>query len=67
MYIKLFLLILAGLLIVACGEGKVSVDPEQYEPKIAIEGLLFPHKQVNRFYIWRNFRVNICKAEIAIH
>jgi hypothetical protein len=58
MYIKLFLLILAGLLIVACGEGKVSVDPEQYEPKIAIEGLLFPHKQVNRFYIWRNFRVN---------
>jgi hypothetical protein len=68
MYLRLFLLLLIALIVLSCGEGKVSVDPEQYEPKIAIEGYLFPHKQVTRFYIWRNFRVdaNLTRMNLAL-
>jgi len=68
MYIKALVLLLIALIVLSCGEGKVSVDPNQYEPKIAIEGYLFPHKQVDRIYIWRNFRVdaNLTRMNLAL-
>ena len=52
------ILLLTALMILGCGEGIVEVDDSQYQPKIAIEGFLFPHQPVERIYITRNFRVD---------
>ncbi|MFQ5584215.1 MAG: hypothetical protein ACE5GL_07255 [Calditrichia bacterium] len=63
-----FSVTLMGLLALSCGEGKISVDPEQYKPKIAIEGILIPHQKVDRIFIWRNFPVddNLQRMELAL-
>ena len=55
---KIFCFGISFILFFSCGKGTVDIDPEQYQPQIAIEGFLFPHQQVSRIYIWRNFRVN---------
>ena len=58
MIMRTLLLAFISLFILACGEGKVSVDPNQYEAKISVEGILVPHQKVERIFVWRNFRVD---------
>ena len=53
-----YILTLFAALLCACGEGVVKIEPEQYEPKIAIEGFLYPGQPVSDIYIWRNFPVD---------
>ncbi len=57
-----------SLILMACGEGEVNIDYSKYEPKIVIEGYLYPNKQVDRIKITRNLplNTNIAKGELAI-
>ena len=50
--------ILLSTLLLACGEGKVAVGNESYEPRIVIEGFLQPGPGVERIRISRNFKVD---------
>jgi hypothetical protein len=63
-------IILLGLtiFIISCGEGEVTIDQSKYEPKIVIEGYLYPNELVNRIKISRNLpmNTNISRAELAI-
>ncbi len=50
-----YLLIAATLL--SCGEGSISIESDQYQPKIVIEGYLRPGQAVSNIIIRRNFPV----------
>lgn len=68
MYLKSSAIIVISFLLLSCGEGKVTIDPDQYDPKIAIEAFLFPHKRVTRVFIWRNFPVdaNLQRLDLSL-
>jgi hypothetical protein len=50
-------LILVLLLIYSCGEGKVSIGPENYESKIVVDGFIYPEQPVQNIRITRNIPV----------
>jgi hypothetical protein len=54
---KSIALILLLLIIYSCGEGKVSIGPENYEPKIVVDGFIFPGQPVQNIRITRNIPV----------
>ena len=62
--------ILLGLsfFLISCGEGTVSIDQNNYEPKIVIDGYLYPDQQVDRIKILRNLPIgtNISKSGLVI-
>jgi hypothetical protein len=43
----------------SCGDGVVDIGVPTYEPKIVIEGYIFPNRQVENIKIGRNFPLNI--------
>ncbi len=51
-------LLFLSLIFSSCGKGTVEVTNESYEPRIVIEGYLFPHQKVERIWIMENFRLN---------
>ncbi len=55
---KTILPVIAAVLLCACGEGVVKIEPSLYEPKIAVEGFLYPGQPVSDIYITRNFPVD---------
>lgn len=56
---KKFIGILFSIFILSgCGEGKISIGSDTYEPKIVIEGYLIPDQKVERIRISRNFPIN---------
>jgi hypothetical protein len=65
---SILLLFLASAILMACGEPVVSIDQEQYDPKIVIDGYLFPGEPVEGIRITRNFALNtdIDVAEVAL-
>ncbi|MBX7151036.1 DUF4249 domain-containing protein [bacterium] len=52
---KIRILFIAALFAVSCGEGKIDISSQKYEPKIVIEGYLTPQHKVERIHISRNF------------
>lgn len=46
------------ILTTACGKGIVNMDEQAYQPKIVIQGTLFPHQKVDNIRISRNFPLN---------
>lgn len=44
--------------LLSCGEGKVTISDKSYEPRIVVDGFLFPHQKVTRIRIARNFRLS---------
>lgn len=46
------------MLNVQCGETPISLDERTYEPKIVVEGYLFPGQPVENIRITRNFPLN---------
>jgi hypothetical protein len=52
-YIFVWLALFSG-----CGQVPVSVDTDQYEPRIVVDGYLFPHQPVKEIRITRNFPLN---------
>jgi len=53
-----YILLPFTLLLMACGQGVVQVDQRNYEPKIVIEGYLYPGQAVTDIRISRNFPLN---------
>jgi hypothetical protein len=49
---------LALLFFVGCGEGIVDLNSVKYEPKIVIDGYLYPNMKVANIKITRNFPLN---------
>ena len=45
-------------LLISCGEGEVQITNSSYEPRLVVEGLLFPGHPVTEIRINRNFRVD---------
>ncbi len=56
-YKKLSTIIIA-LLFISCGEAVVNVDQKDYEPKIVIDGYIYPHKKIENIRLSRNFPLN---------
>ncbi len=54
---KIFMLLLPALTLLACGEGKVTINESSYQPKIVIQGTLIPG-QLARVKLRRNFPLN---------
>ena len=56
----LFILSVAAaiLLFNSCGEGSVEIGRNTYEPKIVIEGYLYPGQKINNIKITRNIPLN---------
>lgn len=66
--VKIIAPALASLLILACGKTSVTIDENTYEPKIVINGFLYPQQPVSKIYIMRNFPIGqtIDKDKIAL-
>lgn len=56
--ISMFILGVIGAVLISCGEGKVVVTNESYEPRIAVEGYLIAGQKVDKIRIARNFRLD---------
>ncbi|MCA9744473.1 MAG: DUF4249 family protein [Deferribacteres bacterium] len=55
---KMVLLSSIAIITSACGEGIVELDKSAYEPKIVIEGFLFPGQPVRNVRLTRNIQLN---------
>jgi len=66
--IYILLIVSAFSFFTACGKTSVEIDESTYEPKIVINGYLYPDKTPTRIFINRNFPVGttINKDEIAL-
>jgi hypothetical protein len=51
---KYFMLILAPILLFSCGDAVVDLDTDNYEPKIVMEGYIYPEQPVTNIRISRN-------------
>ncbi|MCK4754033.1 MAG: DUF4249 family protein [Calditrichia bacterium] len=62
------ILIITILLLSSCGKTSVTIDERTYEPKIVINGYLYPEKPVSNIQITRNFPIGttIDKNQIAL-
>jgi len=58
MNLRSFSLLTSLVLLLACGEGIVTVDESNYQEKIVIQGYLYPNKKVSGIRIMRNIPVN---------
>jgi len=54
----IIVLLTALVLFESCGEGIITVDESNYEPKIVIEGYLYPGKPVSGIRFTRNVPLN---------
>lgn len=48
-------LLLGSLIISGCGEGTVELNEAEYQPKIVIDGYIYPAQKVENIKITRNF------------
>lgn len=66
--INLLLVPAAALFLSACGKTSVTVDERTYEPKIVINGYIYPERPVSDIRISRNFAIGqeIDKDRIAL-
>ncbi len=54
----IFSILLVLTFFYGCGEGKVDLTEAVYEPKIVIDGYIYPHHKVEDIRITRNFPLN---------
>ncbi len=52
---KLYIYLLLTLAVVACGDPAVKFDDVEYEPKIVVEGFIYPGKEITDIKLKRNF------------
>lgn len=55
---ELFPLIVLAVSFYSCGEGTVEIGQNTYEPKIVIEGYLYPGQKIENIRITRNIPLN---------
>ena len=53
--IKIISMFIALLLVYACGDPVVEINEVEYEPKIVVEGYLYPGETINEIKLMRNF------------
>lgn len=56
----MFVIILPVLVFIsfACGKGEIDVTESKYEPKIVVDGYIYPDKKVEGIRLTRNFPLN---------
>lgn len=52
------LVFLSAIYLCSCGEGNVDITQAKYEPKIVIDGYIYPGRKVDDIKITRNFPLN---------
>ncbi len=57
MNIKSFVIGLTVLVLASCGGGSIVINDPGFQPKIVIQGTLFPQQPVNNIRIMRNFPI----------
>ncbi len=63
---NILLIVVIVIIICSCGEGSVEIGPNTYEPKIVIEGYLYPGQKVQKIKITRNIPLNTKVDPIAL-
>ena len=68
MMIKNFLFSSLALTLAGCGSPTIEIDESQYEPKIVLNGLIYPGQAVRNIKVDRNFPLGqpILKDQIAL-
>ena len=56
----------AGIIFCSCGQGVVEIGQNTYEPKIVIEGYLYPGQPVRNIRITRNIPLNTASDPTSI-
>lgn len=58
-YIKNSIMIFVlALILIGCGDPEIDLTSAQYEPKIVVEGYLYPGESIKEIIITRNFPLN---------
>ncbi len=67
---KCFILLSAVTIIFSCGKGVVDLGESNYDPKIVVQGYIYPGHRVEKLYITRNVplsqNINITLPSIVI-
>ena len=56
--LNIFFILVSAILIFSCGESTVEIGKNTYEPKIVIDGYLYPGQKVQNIRITRNIPLN---------
>ncbi len=62
-HLRLFFLVSISVILINCGKAVVNVNEAKYEPKIIIDGYVYPNQKVENIRLLRNFPLN---SEIAL-
>jgi hypothetical protein len=57
-FLSAIILLFSALGIVSCGDPTITLDSSTYEPKIVVEGYLYPGVPIRNIRITRNFPLN---------
>jgi len=60
------ILISTVVLLSSCGKAVIDAENGSYEPKIVIDGILFPHKKVDKIRIARNFPIDANLQQMSL-
>lgn len=65
--LPVFFYLLMAVMLFSCGRGTISIDSDQYQPKIVVEGYLRPGQAVNNIIIRRNFPLGANLNNLQLH
>lgn len=54
-FMKFIIIVLSAVALYSCGDPAVEIEEVKYEPKITVEGYLYPGETVNKIKLTRNF------------
>jgi len=54
-FMKFIIIVLSAAALYSCGDPAVEIEEVNYEPKISVEGYLYPGETVNKIKLSRNF------------
>ena len=56
---KIYIIISATIFIISCGDPVVDISGVAYQPKIVVQGYVYPDEEIKQFRIMRNFPLDI--------
>lgn len=62
-----YLIIASTILLVQCGDPSISIEDVPFEPKIVVDGYLYPGEPVQGIYLKRNFELNTPIDSAAVY
>jgi hypothetical protein len=57
--INIIALVLSSIIFMECGRSGVNINAAAYEPKIAVDGYLYPGETIKNFLLTRNFALGV--------